>query len=96
MDIPLVLLQAMALQCPIIVSNLPSLLELLERPVGVSVPPDDPSALAEAIVSLLKDPSRREAMGIEGRSFVEQRFLATQMAAAYERLYISLADGRAA
>lgn len=41
---------------------------------GLLVPPRDPAALAEALVSLLQDPARRTAMGQAARSRVEAVF----------------------
>jgi len=37
------------------------------------VPPDDPAALAQAVLVLLNDPDRQVRMASIGRRFVEQR-----------------------
>jgi glycosyltransferase involved in cell wall biosynthesis len=39
---------------------------------GVLVRPEDPAALAAALVSLLRDPARRGAMGARGREKVQR------------------------
>lgn len=41
---------------------------------GLFVPPEDPAALAEAILRLQADPGGREAMGRRGRAYTEQNF----------------------
>ena len=41
---------------------------------GLLAPPGDARALAEAIVTLLKDPARRQAMGEAGRARVRAEF----------------------
>jgi glycosyltransferase involved in cell wall biosynthesis len=46
---------------------------------GLLVPPRDDGALAEAIVSLLKDAGRREAFGEAGYRRVDQQFSASKM-----------------
>ena len=95
MDIPLTLLQALALKRPVVVSTLEPLLELLEEPVGVAVPPGDADALAAAVIALLRNPGERAAMGNAGRDLVLERYSVSQMVVAYERLYASFhMDGR--
>jgi glycosyltransferase involved in cell wall biosynthesis len=46
---------------------------------GRVVPPRDPEALAAALVDVLRDPSRREAMGAAGRRRFLERFTAERM-----------------
>ena len=41
---------------------------------GVVVPPEDPRALAEAIVALADDPARVATLGATGRAFVEEHY----------------------
>jgi starch synthase len=41
---------------------------------GLLVPPDDPEALANAVVSLLSDPQRMKAMGKAGAEMVREHF----------------------
>jgi glycosyltransferase involved in cell wall biosynthesis len=90
MDVPLTLLQALALERPIITSTLEPLMELHERPVGLAAATGDAAALAAAVTALLADPARRAAMGRDGARFVGERYTMARMARAYEDLYISL------
>jgi glycosyltransferase involved in cell wall biosynthesis len=41
---------------------------------------DDPDAFAGAVVSLLRDPHRRQALGGDGRRLVEERYSWPQVA----------------
>jgi glycosyltransferase involved in cell wall biosynthesis len=90
MDIPLTLLQALALRRPIITSTLGPLMELLDEPIGIGVPPGDHAALAAAVTTLLEDESKRHAMGQAGHELVKRRYSSATMASAYETLYASL------
>jgi glycosyltransferase involved in cell wall biosynthesis len=42
---------------------------------GLLVEPDDPKGMAEAIVALVRDPTRRERLGIQARDTLLKRFL---------------------
>jgi glycosyltransferase involved in cell wall biosynthesis len=45
---------------------------------------DDPASFAGAVVSLLADPARRNALGLAGRRLVEERFSWSQVAQEFE------------
>ena len=90
MDIPLVLLESLREEVPVVIADILPLAELLERPVGLTVPPEAPSQLAEAVLELLDSPDRRRNMGREGRALVRRVYDAPVVAAAYERLYDEL------
>lgn len=67
-------LEAMALGVPVVASDLPALREVL-APAGQSlVPPDDPSALADALSRLLDDEGLRAGLGRRGRTEFLDRF----------------------
>lgn len=60
---------------PVIASGIPSVSATFVQEAGVTlVPPDDPDALAQALLALLRDPERQARMGAMGRHFVEQTF----------------------
>jgi colanic acid biosynthesis glycosyl transferase WcaI len=50
------------------------------------VPPSDSEALAVAIRTLAADPQRRQAMGRQGRSYVEKYFDRGMLARRYREL----------
>nr|WP_233130220.1 glycosyltransferase family 4 protein [Synechococcus sp. 1G10] len=66
-----VYLEAMACGLPVIACEGSGAAEAIENGVdGLLVPPDDTDVLIEALDSLLRDPSRRRAMGERGRQRV--------------------------
>jgi glycosyltransferase involved in cell wall biosynthesis len=68
-------LEAMAYGCPAIVSSTGGNPEqVADGESGYVVPPDDPQALAEAIVKLWKDPEKCERFGVEARRRIETIF----------------------
>jgi len=70
-----VIIEAMAVGTPVIATGVGGVPEIIEDGRnGILVPPRDPGALAEAIISLLEDRRRRMRIGREGRRTVESRF----------------------
>jgi len=90
MDLPLVLLEAMAARKPIIVSDLPPLTELMTEEPGIVTPAGDDAALIRAVSELIQDKPTREKMGSRGFNAVEKYFTAESMADAYEKFYDSV------
>jgi glycosyltransferase involved in cell wall biosynthesis len=60
---PIKLFEYMAAGCALVVSDLPSVREVLDREDALWVAPGDNAALAEAIRALAGDPARARAMG---------------------------------
>lgn len=54
---------------------------------GVLVPPDDPEALAQAIVGLLDDPEKARQLGRRGREWALERFTLAKTVDDLDRLY---------
>jgi glycosyltransferase involved in cell wall biosynthesis len=68
---PLKLFDYMASGRPVIVSEIPAVKSLIERSRALApVPPDDPNALAQAVLRILGDEKERRRLGEEGRAFV--------------------------
>jgi glycosyltransferase involved in cell wall biosynthesis len=73
--LPNVLLEAGALELPVVASRVGAVAELIEHGVnGLLVPPDDPAALAGALAALVRDPARRLRCGRAGRNRVLHEF----------------------
>lgn len=88
----LVLLEAMALERPVVATDVGGVREIVEHGNnGLLVPAADPEALAAAIIGLLRDPVRSRALGICGREVVESRFSLSAMRVAVEKVYLSAA-----
>jgi glycosyltransferase involved in cell wall biosynthesis len=81
---PLVVLEAMAYGKPVVATSVGGTPELVVDGVtGILVPPDDATALADALAVVLADPARARRMGEAGRARVERAF---SLAASTERV----------
>jgi glycosyltransferase involved in cell wall biosynthesis len=84
-------LESMAMGRPIVSTNNGGPAEtVLDGDTGYLVPPEDPDALADRVVTLLRDPARRERMGRAGRAHVVANFTAEGYAAQFSQLVDSL------
>lgn len=73
--IPNVVLEAMAMALPVVSTTVSGIPEaVIDRETGLLVEPADPTALAAAIATLIRDPRLRRAQGAAGRARVEQQF----------------------
>ena len=86
-DIPLVLLEAMAAQKPVIVCRGGPLGMLQQAP---AIEPQDAAALAEEIGKLLGDPHLAAHIGQAGADLYHARFSPQVVAAAYDALFAEL------
>ena len=78
---PLTLQEAMSMKVPVVSTFIASIPELVDNGRnGILVPEKNVSALAEAIVKLLKNPALRFQIGANGREKIEKEFnIATQI-----------------
>ncbi|MCD2195933.1 glycosyltransferase [Actinomycetospora endophytica] len=60
----LALLEALATARPVVVTEVAGLVDAVGEGTGAHVPPDDPRALADAVVTRLSDPARCRAEGV--------------------------------
>ena len=89
--LPKSLLEAAACGRPIVATDVPGCREIARQGVNaLLVPPDDPQALADAIVQLASDAGLRRAYGESSRRLVESEFSADkigrEITALYDRL----------
>jgi len=76
---------------PIVLADTPGAEEAaVPDETGLFVPPEDPDALARAILALLNDPDRREAMGRAARELAESRFGIKEHGRLIARVYQSV------
>ena len=72
--LPNVLLEAASQELAIVTTPVSAIPEFVHTGTGLLVPPDDPGALAEALVALIRDPQERIRLGRAARSELEARF----------------------
>ncbi|MGH3072982.1 MAG: glycosyltransferase family 4 protein, partial [Gaiellaceae bacterium] len=90
--IPMALLEAMALNRPVVATDVGGVPEVLEDGVtGLVAEPGRPGGLARGIAALLGDAERAAGMGRAGRDVARERFSREQMAAATAEIYERIA-----
>jgi glycosyltransferase involved in cell wall biosynthesis len=91
----LVLLEAMRAALPIVATRVGAIPEVVDDGVtGTLVPPDDPRALAAALVELAQRPSLRQERGRAGFARLRSQFSPDAMARDVAAVYDSLVDAR--
>ena len=89
------IVEAMAAGTPLISTLAGSIPEVaIDGRTAILVPPNDPEALAKAILALGRNPDRAEEMGRAARSYVRDHFSWEATAARFEAVYESCAARR--
>jgi glycosyltransferase involved in cell wall biosynthesis len=92
--LPKSLLEAAACGRPIVATNVPGCREIARRGENaILVPPDDPDALGEALVTLARDAELRRRYGMASRRIVLSDLSADRVGAAIVAVYKDLLDG---
>lgn len=78
--IPVVLMEAMLTELPVVTTSIAGIPELVRPGAGVLVPPGDLDALVDALESLCGDPGLRHRVGAAGRLAVLEQHRAEQNA----------------
>ncbi len=79
--------EAMAVGCPVVVSPDVAIEDVVRASGAGLVVERDPSAIANAIATILSEPTRAAAMGEAGRRAVDERFSWPTVAAQMEAMY---------
>ena len=87
---PRTIIEAMAVGKPVIATPLGGSKELVTPDTGILVPPEDASAIADAIAILTTDRERLRAMGKASRNRAEQLFSSEKNTALTEAVYTEL------
>jgi glycosyltransferase involved in cell wall biosynthesis len=86
--VPQTILQAMAMEKPVVASDLQPLKEIvIENKTGLLCPLKDPDSIAKAVVKLIKDKELSGRLGKEGRKLVVSSYSFTGMLDKLEALY---------
>ncbi len=86
--LPLVITEAMAGGKPVVATDVGGVSEAVRHgETGILVPPGDTDALAEGILSILRDPERGEAMAAAGRRLCLEQFSIETVIKTIESLY---------
>jgi len=89
--LPLSAMEAQAVGIPVVTTDARGCREAIDPgKTGLLVPPHEPSALADALLTLLRDPDLRHQMGAEGRKLAVMRFDQRKAFAAFEQAYTDL------
>jgi glycosyltransferase involved in cell wall biosynthesis len=92
--LPVVLMEAMANELPVISSRLAGIAELVDHDEnGLLVPPARPDVIVEALARLAADPALRARWGRSGRERVLRDFDVTRSAGQLEQLFRSRGAG---
>lgn len=87
---PLAVLEAMGHGLPVVATAVDGLVEQVTPETGILTAPEDPRALADAIIVLVDDVERRRALGRAGRERLATQFTPEHQADALEAVYRSL------
>lgn len=89
------LIEAMASGLPIIASAIDVVEEMVAgEEVGLLVPPENSSALAKALYSLLRNPRKREEIGRKAQELVQRRYNLRKLAPQWLEVYRKLEASR--
>jgi glycosyltransferase involved in cell wall biosynthesis len=91
---PLVVLEAMEANVPVVASRVSGIPEVVEDGVtGWLVPPEDPGALAAALSAVLEHPDEARRRGEAGRRRVDERFRPVNAVAAWKKAVLGAMVG---
>jgi phosphatidylinositol alpha-mannosyltransferase len=90
----MVLTRAFACALPVVASDIPGYRDVTTGETSFTVPPGDPAALVQALVAVLEDEPRRQAMGLAARELAEEHYSWERIARRLLGIY-ELVSGRA-
>ncbi len=89
-DVPLVVIEAMACEKPIIISDIPILKEFSNAQNSIQIQTGNIEQLSSAILDLYNNKHKREALGLSSRKYVEENFEIRKICQEYKDIYNKL------
>ena len=89
-DVPLAVIEAMACEKPVIISNIPILREFTNGQNSVIIKSGDAEKLSNAILDLYQNKTRCETIGKTARKYAEENFDIKKIAGEYRKVYEGL------
>ena len=89
-DVPLAVIEAMACEKPVIISDLPILREFAKEENSVRIEKGNIKQLNAAILDLYENPDKRNLIGKNARLYVEENFDINSVAKQYQTVYEKL------
>ena len=86
-DVPLAVIEAMACEKPVIISDLPILNEFAKEENSVRIEKGNVSQLNSKILDLYNNPEKRNILGENARKYVEENFDIQKVAEQYKTVY---------
>jgi phosphatidylinositol alpha-mannosyltransferase len=86
----IVLTRALACATPVVASDIEGYRDVMSPESSVAFPPGDTAALTEAVVQLLEDEPRRQALGAAGRRLAQERYAWDAIARRLVEIYDSV------
>lgn len=86
-DVPLVVIEAMACEKPIIISDLPILKEFANNQNSVKIEPANMEKFFQAVLDFKKNPTRYSELGKNARKYVLENFDIKKTAETYQAVY---------
>jgi glycosyltransferase involved in cell wall biosynthesis len=90
---PISMLEAMGSGLPVVGTAVDGIREQITPEIGILTPPEDPRALADAIVALHRDPGRRSELGEAARRRALTHFSLERQAAGLDEAYQAALEG---
>jgi glycosyltransferase involved in cell wall biosynthesis/peptidoglycan/xylan/chitin deacetylase (PgdA/CDA1 family) len=88
--LPIVILEAMAAEKPVVATAVDGVAEVVEHgKTGLLVEPEKPDLLAKSVIELIRNPNRAKGMGKRGRERLERYFSINRVINTVEQTYLS-------